>query len=244
MQRARSNVGKASIVVTLSRSNWSAIAWAALGLASIAVGIASLRYLVNDPSIAPPPLRASMAANGWIFIAHAVFSAIALIVAPFQLWQAPPAPARRVVHRTLGRVYVACCICGGVSALLIAPDVESGMVATVGFSVLAVVWIVTTTLALRSAVQRDIAAHRIWVWRSVALTLSAVSLRVQMIASEMVLGLDYGQISHVLAWSCWLPQVFLVELNVQLANGKRTGLTVSLTEGETEIDPSANKKGA
>jgi uncharacterized membrane protein len=185
-------------------------AGALLLIACVAIGLASLRYASGDASIAPPPLRASMAANGWVFVAHAVASAIALIIGPFQLSSAlrDQRPAR---HRWLGRIYAACCIAGAAAALWIAPDAVGGPIATAGFAALAVLWVATTAIGVQYAIRGEIAAHRGWMIRSFALTASAVSLRLLMVTTDAVAGLGYAQLSHVFAWCCWLPQLIAVE---------------------------------
>lgn len=178
-------------------------------LLAFGVGLVSLRYLSGDPAVVPPSMQASFLANGWVFVAHATASAIALMVGAVQFL----AGLRRrwlTVHRWAGRCYVACCVAGALSAFWIAPDVESGPIATAGFSVLAFAWIGVTVVAWRHAVARRVDLHRCWMLRSFALTAAAISLRIQLLAFE-ALGVDYDQISAFLSFSCWLPNVILAE---------------------------------
>jgi uncharacterized membrane protein len=89
-----------------------------------------------------------MLKNGSIFIAHAAFAAVALFTGSLQFLDGLRRKYPKV-HRWTGRVYVVACVMGGLTALVIAPDVKSGKVATLGFSLLAVLWIGTTLAGWR-----------------------------------------------------------------------------------------------
>lgn len=197
---------------------WGLAFWIAVTL-SVIVALVSLRFLSGNPQVAGPDLRASMIANGWVFVAHAAASAVALALGGFQFVGALRRRWPRL-HRGSGRVYVLACLLGAAGALWIAPDASSGRLASFGFSVLAAAWIYTTLTAWRLAVQRDFAAHRRWMIRSFALTFGAVTLRLQILA-VLPFGLTYGDVSQVLAYSSWIPNLALVELAFLLAAHRR-----------------------
>lgn len=182
---------------------------------SVAVGLASLRFLGGDPRVAGPDLHASMAVNGWVFVAHAASAAVALTVGCLQFVGALRR-RRPGLHRWTGRLYVLSSLAGALSALWIAPDVASGKAATFGFSVLAAAWIYTTLTAWQLAVRGDFTAHRRWMIRSFALTFGAVTLRLQILA-VLPFGLDYGDVSQILAYTAWIPNLATVELAFLLA---------------------------
>ncbi|NIA71755.1 DUF2306 domain-containing protein [Pelagibius litoralis] len=192
---------------------------AVLLILAFAVGLVSLRYLSGDPAALPPSMQASFVANGWIFVAHTTASALALMVGAVQ-FSALPRRCWPGVHRWAGRSYVLFCAMGAASALWIAPDVESGWVATLGFSALAVAWMAVTAQGWRHAVNLRFDLHRRWMLRSYALTAAAISLRLQLLVFE-AFGLDYNQVSALLSLSCWLPNVAAVEAALYLARRRR-----------------------
>lgn len=194
-----------------------------LSVLAIGIGLASLRYLSGDAGLVPPSMQISFMLNGPIFITHATVSALALMLGVYQLFAGP---RRRWpgVHRWTGRIYVVCCIAGGLSALWIAPDIESGLVATIGFSVLALVWMAATVLAWRHAVNRRFDLHRRWMLRSYGLTAAAITLRLQLVAFEGF-GFDYDQVSNILSLSCWLPNVVFVEILLARQNRSKARMT-------------------
>lgn len=192
---------------------------AILLILAFGIGLVSLRYLSGDPAVAPPSMRASLVANGWVFVVHATVSALALMLGGVQLLGA----VRRRwpdVHRWNGRIYVFSCIAGALSALWIAPDIESGSIATLGFSALAVAWIATTVQGWRHAVNGRIDLHRRWMLRSYALTAAAITLRLQLITFE-AFGFEYTEVSALLSLSCWLPNMAAVEAALFIARRSR-----------------------
>jgi uncharacterized membrane protein len=180
-----------------------------IGLA-VVISVFSLRYLTGSVSLAPVDVRASMVKNGSIFIAHAVFAAVALFTGSLQFLDGLRSKYPKV-HRWAGRVYVVACMVGGLTALVIAPDVKSGEVATWGFSLLAVLWIGTTLAGWRFATTGNFASHKRLMIRSYGLTAAGISLRLQ-IAGFALAGFSYTHVSDFLSFSCWVPTLLLIEL--------------------------------
>jgi uncharacterized membrane protein len=143
-------------------------------------------------------------------LAHAVFAATALLVGPFQFFGRL---RRRYpgAHRATGRVYVTACVLAGTAALCVAPFASGGPVAGFGFGLLAVCWIATTIAAVRAAMRRDFARHRVLMRYSFAMTFAAVTLRLQIPLGILLFGFrDYASLSPYLSFTAWLPNVLAV----------------------------------
>ena len=84
------------------------------------------------------------------------------------------------------------------------------MVTHLGFGGLGVCWLATTILAVRSILRLDIPAHRRWMYRSYALTLAAVTLRIYLPLS-LALGIGFEDAYRVVSWLCWVPNLVIVE---------------------------------
>lgn len=80
-----------------------------------------------------------------------------------------------------------------------------------GFGLLAIAWLATTIRGIGLAMQGDRLAHRRWMIRSIALTLAAVSLRLQVFAT-LLLDLPFDTAYSVIAWLCWVPNLIVAEL--------------------------------
>ncbi|KQQ40084.1 hypothetical protein ASF61_04595 [Duganella sp. Leaf126] len=186
---------------------WPRRAWRAMTLLATIVALVSFRYLFGKGPV-PPNLPLNPYFHPWLVI-HATGAATALLVGSLQFL---PSLRQRLpaVHRAVGRVYVAACLVGGVSALVLAPGVSAGPVAGAGFGALGIAWLVTTAIAVRRIVAGDVAAHRRWMVRSFALTLAAVALRLYLPLSS-VLGVEFLLAYRVIAWLCWVPNLLLAQ---------------------------------
>lgn len=146
-------------------------------------------------------------------MAHAGFAATGLLIGGFQFIGSVRA-RRPAIHRMVGRVYMVCCLLGGVAGLVLAAGSSAGPIASVGFGGLAVAWLTTTAMGWRYARMRRFAEHRRWMIRSWALTLSAVTLRLYLPLAA-VMGLP-GLTSYLaISFLCWVPNLIVAELIVR-----------------------------
>jgi hypothetical protein len=175
-----------------------------------AIGLASYRYLVpGAPGGAPPILANRFTALG-VLTVHAGFAASALILGPLQ-FLAGLRRRRPVVHRWVGRGYVACCLAAGLAGLLLAFGARTGPVSTAGFGSLAVIWLWTTAQGWLSARGRRFADHRRWMIRSYALTFAAVTLRLYL-PLAFILPTGYDNTYRAISFLCWVPNLMVAEL--------------------------------
>lgn len=173
------------------------------------IALVSLRALVLPMAVVMPAMAHFLSdapVSAW---AHVTLAPLALALAPFQL----AGPLRRrfpTLHRWMGRLYgLAVLGAGGLSLALLPTSVASPLART-GFGVLAVLWIGFTVYGVLLARRGDIAAHRRWMLRSVALTYAAVTLRVVM-APLMAQGWTVAETYDVTAWGSWLFNLAVLE---------------------------------
>ena len=114
------------------------------------------------------------------------------------------------LHRWLGRVYVAGVLIGGIAGFTLAFYSVGGLAAQAGFLVLAVCWLLSTGLAFRYILRRDIVAHQRWMIRSYALTLGAVTLRIYL-PLFLMQGIPFEQAYPAIAWLAWVPNLIIAE---------------------------------
>lgn len=142
--------------------------------------------------------------------AHFGVGALVLAIGPFQFVPRIRAgwPA---FHRWLGRIYVVGCLISGVAGFMLAQNTNAGPVARTGFTLLAVIWLVTTTMAFVKARSRQFDEHRRWMIRSYALTLAAVTLRIYLPVSMAGFGLSFLVVYPVISFACWVPNAIVAE---------------------------------
>lgn len=190
-------------------SPWPArIGWAIVALLCLGIAAYSARYLLHPPRT-PAEALGNPRGVPWLLI-HVAGSITALLVGSAQF---VPALRRssRAPHRWTGRVYVLGCLIGGGAGLVLAPGSYAGPIASAGFGSLAVIWIATTLLGWRAAVQGRLVEHRRWMIRSWALTLAAVTLRLYL-PLVMVFDLPFLPWYRAISFLAWVPNLMLAEL--------------------------------
>jgi Predicted membrane protein (DUF2306) len=175
----------------------------------LGIAIASWRFLIGGVEATMGFVAYHAQDRQLAFFAHVGLAPVALALVPFQLtrrlrtW-------RPALHRWMGRSYGAAVLLSGLGGLSMAINTQAGWIASVGFSILAVLWLGTTTWGIWLATQGRIQDHRRWMIRSVALTFAAVTLRLYLPVLAATTGLETGY--SLVAWLCWVPNLILVEL--------------------------------
>ncbi|HEY6543678.1 MAG TPA: DUF2306 domain-containing protein [Dokdonella sp.] len=179
-------------------------------LTSVLVAAYAFTYLYRSFRVGDP-FAAQFALSGWDVPLHFFGAGLALLLAPLQV----AAGVRRrlpALHRTAGWLYVAAILVGGTSGLSLAFNAQGGAASGVGFALLALLWLAITVRGVLFAVAGDIARHRRWMCRSVALTFAAVTLRVMLGVGGGVLGLPFMPVYITAAWASWLINLAMCEL--------------------------------
>jgi uncharacterized membrane protein len=189
------------------RSGW--LARGVLALLSVAVGAYALFHAATGFVFLPADVAANTILRPWGLYTHIAASGFALIAGPFQ-FDAALRVKRPSLHRGLGYVYVAACLIGGVSGLLIAWGSTAGPVAGGGFFALALAWLYTLGRAYAFIRVGNVAQHERWMIRSFALTLAAVTLRIYLPVGVMTVGFPAAY--PAIAWLAWVPNIVIAEL--------------------------------
>jgi uncharacterized membrane protein len=186
-------------------SGWLLLTWA-----SVMMAWAAFSYVTGNPQDYDSLFRAKYIAHLGVVWSHGVSATLALALGPFQFWTWLRVK-HRAVHRTVGYLYMLCMLAGGVSGVIMGLDAHGGVPSRIGFSLMAVLWMVTAAKALQAAVRRDFLAHRMWMIRNFALTFGAVLLRVYLYSLQHY-GFAFDQVYPFVTWGAWLPNIIVVEL--------------------------------
>lgn len=182
--------------------------WTVTVTLSLLVIVLSAPYLTLNPEVFLDVQRRVYELHTVGIAAHIVGGMVALALGPIGFL-----PALRLKrpqwHRAVGRVYLLAVLLGGVAGLYMAMFAYMGAVTGLGFALLACLWLYTGARAFLSLRHGDVRAHRRWMIRNYALTLGAVSLRVQLLALSPWLDFDSSYV--VVAWSSWLVTLPLAE---------------------------------
>lgn len=156
----------------------------------------------SEPAFGPAAVQPRL----WLVL-HAGGGAVALLAGLVQLTR----KARDRWHRLVGRLYVYSVMASGVAGLVLAGRASSGLFASGGFAVLALLWLWHTLTGVRFARAGRAAEHGRAMYLSLALTAAAISLRVQLPLAQ-VFDIPFSTSYPWIAWSCWLPQYVALRL--------------------------------
>lgn len=142
---------------------------------------------------------------------HIYPGALALLLGAFQF-------SRRIRqdykawHVNAGRVYIVLVLLSALGGLLLAVEAHGQHAVTrTGFSVLAVLWIVSAVMAYIHARNHRFNLHKQWMIRNYALTLAAVSLRIELGVLQFVFDLSFDEAYMLIAWLAWVPNLVVAE---------------------------------
>lgn len=132
------------------------------------------------------------------------------------------------LHRYAGRTYVfLLLLIAAPSGMVMSFHANGDWLTKVSFLILTPLWWWFTWKGFRSALQKDFKAHRIWMMRSYALTLSAISLR----AYQMFLGTFFfmdPEVQYLLvSWISWVGNLLVVEIWIYYRDTRVTVPTVA-----------------
>ena len=127
-------------------------------------------------------------------------------------------------HRLLGKIYVASVLLSSISGFAIAMFATGGMVSIAGFAALALSWLFSNVKAYTAILNRNLQAHKNWMIYNYALTFAAVTLRIWLPFSQAVLHMDFVLAYQIVAWLCWVPNLFVAGI---IINRKRVVLATA-----------------
>jgi len=145
-----------------------------------------------------------------------VFSAVVALLAGFTQFSSLVLKEHRRLHRVMGRLYaINIIIINFPAAMIMAVYANGHWPSKLAFVILDTMWCWCTLKAVVAARQKDLVAHREFMIRSFALTLSALSLRLWKLLLVNLTDLDPGVIYMMDAWLGFVPNLLLAEFIIR-----------------------------
>ena len=146
-----------------------------------------------------------------------VFSAVVGLLAGFTQFSKQFLRDHRQWHRWFGRIYVTVILVVNVPAgLVMGIYANGGMLGKTAFLVLDCLWFLSTYRGYVNARQKNFPAHKNWMIRSYALTLSAISLRTWKIILSHSFHIDMAQLYIIDAWLGFVPNLLVAEAIIRM----------------------------
>jgi uncharacterized membrane protein len=215
--------------LNLRRMKLKNLPWIPFALFAIIVGLYPfIYYLVDmhDKGLLSSKPKELLDNSVWYtaFYIHITFGGIALLTGWTQF-------SKRLrdkylnTHRTIGKIYVVSVMLSSVAGLFIAFFATGGIVSSLGFGLLASLWLYTIIKAYTSILKRDIRQHENWMIRNYALTFAAVNLRVYLPLLQMIVFHDFIPAYRVVSWLSWVPNLIIAEMIINRRKQKPSYIT-------------------
>ncbi|ANF50633.1 hypothetical protein A0O34_08900 [Chryseobacterium glaciei] len=115
-------------------------------------------------------------------------------------------------HRNSGKVYIfLLLILSAPSGIYMGFFANGDVFSKISFVILGSLWWFTTFKAYQFARQKKFKQHKQWMWRSFALTLSAVTLRMWKVIIVYLFHPNPMDVYEIIAWMGWVPNILLIE---------------------------------
>lgn len=146
------------------------------------------------------------------FFIH-VYASLWVLLAGFTQFSAYVQRNNPRLHRAMGYIYVVdVLLITGPAGLLMGFYANGGITSRIAFVLLAVLWIFFTAIALIKARRGDFKAHRLFMIRSYALTLSALTLRAWKYAiTNIIDDPPPMDVYRTVAWLGWVGNLAVAE---------------------------------
>jgi uncharacterized membrane protein len=144
------------------------------------------------------------------FYIHIIFGGFALLVG----WRQFGRKFRNRhlnLHKQLGKTYIIAVLLSSIAGICISFVATGGVVSSLGFFCLGVIWFYTTLIAYLAIRKGQIETHQKMMVYSYAVCFSAVTLRIWLPLLVMSFG-NFITAYIIVAWLCWIPNIFVANL--------------------------------
>lgn len=185
------------------------VAWIVFVTLAIMVGLYPLLYFFIDREFGLLASKSDEVLSNifWNlgFYGHILFGGLALLIGWVQFSKKlRSANLRR--HRIIGKIYIIAAIISGSCGIFIAFYATGGLITSLGFLGLGVLWLYTTIKAYMAVKNRDLQLHQGFMIFSYAACFAAVTLRIWLPLLTFIFN-DFKIAYQIVAWLCWVPNI-------------------------------------
>ncbi len=199
------------------------VAWVVFVFLAIGIGLYPLIYLfaTEEFGLLLSKSNEVLSSEVWrvAFYGHIGLGGIALLSGWSQFIKKLRAKHLNL-HRNLGRIYVFSALVSGLCSIYLGFFATGGIVPSLGFISLGVIWLFTTLRAYIAVKNKDLSLHQGLMIYSYAACFAAVTLRIWLPLLTIIFG-EFLLAYKMVAWLCWVPNMVFAYFWVQ-----RKGLTI------------------
>jgi uncharacterized membrane protein len=175
----------------------------------VSIGLYPLVFFIIDPTFGLLNSKSDLLLDDGLwnigFYTHISLGGLALLIGWTQFME----KLRKTninLHRNIGKVYLISVTLSSVSGFYIAFFATGGPIASIGFMVLAIIWLFTTLRAFLEIKNRSVKKHQKYMIYSYAACFAAVTLRLWLPVLTSVFN-DFVTAYQIVAWLCWIPNL-------------------------------------
>lgn len=199
-------------------------AWAVFAILAIGIGLYPLMYFFSAEEFGLLQGKSKDISANMVwrigFYGHIVFGGLALLTGWSQ-FSKKFRTKKLQLHRNLGKIYVLSALISGICGVYIGFYASGGLVPSLGFISLGIVWLFTTIRAYAAIRKKDVSLHQGMMIYSYAACFAAVTLRIWLPLLTIILG-EFLLAYKIVAWLCWVPNIIFAHFWV-----RRKGLTLA-----------------
>lgn len=191
--------------------------WIALVVLAVIIGLYPLIYFMIDRKFGLLNSKSDEVLTSVLwnihFYIHIIFGGIALLTGWTQFGKA--FRNRNLnLHRKTGKVYVVSVVLSSLAGIYIGFFATGGIVSSLGFISLGLIWLYVTVMAFLMIKKREIEQHRKFMIYSYALCFAAVTLRIWLPLLSLVFH-DFITAYRITAWLCWIPNILFAKYSIK-----------------------------
>lgn len=174
----------------------------------------TLEYVPLDPNVSFLMIKQTEVHDRteylWFFYTH-VYTSIFVLLAGFLAILRKDFQLKNF-HRNAGKIYIFLILLfAAPSGIYMGIFANGGFLSKISFVILGSLWWFSTFKAYQLARQKKFKEHKQWMWRSFALTISALTLRIWKVIIVYLFHPNPMDVYQIIAWLGWVPNILLIE---------------------------------
>ena len=174
----------------------------------------TLEYVPLDPNVSFLMIKQTEVHDRpeylWFFYTH-VYTSIFVLLAGFLAISRKDFRLKNF-HINAGKIYIFLILLfAAPSGIYMGIFANGGFLSKISFVILGSLWWFSTFKAYQLARQKKFKEHKQWMWRSFALTISALTLRIWKVIIVYLFHPNPMDVYQIIAWLGWIPNILLIE---------------------------------
>jgi len=174
----------------------------------------TLEYVPLDPNVSFLMIKQTEVQDRpeylWFFYTH-VYTSIFVLLAGFLAILRKDFRLKNF-HINAGKIYIFLILLfAAPSGIYMGIFANGGFLSKISFVILGSLWWFSTFKAYQLARKKKFKEHKQWMWRSFALTISALTLRIWKVIIVYLFHPNPMDVYQIIAWLGWVPNILLIE---------------------------------